>query len=207
MENVKAIINSNHFDTFQSWRQELIKLGYETKTYCLNAACFNSCQNRERIFELSVLKTHKKKTGFTFPEFNNNHNKVPLKSILDKDVEFNQKWNKYELFDLTKTKNNIHKLELKNYTNFSSEKFVYDINYSGPTLTATGALSRIKLFYRENYIREMLPNECFKYMGFKKSDYEKVRKTKLISDQKMIFLCGNSISVQVLETIFESLRF
>ena len=44
-------------------------------------------------------------------------------------------------------------------------------------------------------------------MGFKKSDFKKVVKTNLLSDGKLIYTAGNSISVEVLEGIFNSFKF
>lgn len=207
LENVKAMFDSNHINTYEEWEKELEKLGYISKRYMLNSKDFGSCQNRERAFVISVLKTHKKESGFIFPEFSKSDNKNPIKDILINYQEFNDKYNQYELIKRKVNSNNIHKYELKDYTSFNSENFVYDINYSGPTLTASGALSRIKLFYGNKKIREMLPEECFRYMGFDREDYVRVNNTNLVPDIKKIFLCGNSISVEVLEEIFRSFKF
>ncbi|WP_223644864.1 hypothetical protein [Mycoplasma tauri] len=43
-------------------------------------------------------------------------------------------------------------------------------------------------------------------MGFTKDDAIKVKNTNLISSNKMIFTCGNSISVEVLEAIFSEIK-
>ena len=133
--------------------------------------------------------------------------KVPLKDILSSDRRFNNKFNSYKLIEKNINSNNIKKYELKNYTKFQSENYVFDINYSGPTLTASGALSRIKLYFSKNEIREMNPEECFKYMGFEIDDYLKVANNQFLTPNKQIYLCGNSIVVQVLEAIFRSLKF
>lgn len=207
LENVKAIFDSNHINTYEEWEKELDKLGYVSKRYILNSRDFGSSQNRERAFVISVLKTHMKKTGFTFPSFQKKDFNTPLKDILVGSKKFNDKYSKYTITKKGKNKNNVCKYELNDYTKFNSENFVYDINFSGPTLTASGALSRIKLYYGEGKIREMLPIECFKYMGFDEADYIKVNETGLISDSKKIFLCGNSISIEVLESIFRSFKF
>lgn len=53
----------------------------------------------------------------------------------------------------------------------------------------------------------MSPIECFRYMGFSDEDFEKVVKTNLLNKNKLIYLMGNSINVQVLESIFKSLVF
>ncbi|UWV78552.1 hypothetical protein NWE59_00080 [Mycoplasmopsis felis] len=42
-------------------------------------------------------------------------------------------------------------------------------------------------------------------MGFSKKDANKVINSGLINKSKMIFICGNSISVEVLESLFESI--
>lgn len=209
LENVKAIINKNHITTFNEWIERLEALGYESKIYCLNSINFNSPQNRERIFLLSVLKSHKKNVGFEFSDLDNVYlkDKVPLKDILSSDRRFNNKFNSYKLIEKNINSNNIKKYELKNYTKFQSENYVFDINYSGPTLTASGALSRIKLYFSKNKIREMNPEECFKYMGFEIDDYLKVANNQFLTPNKQIYLCGNSIVVQVLEAIFRSLKF
>lgn len=209
LENVKGIINKKNLNTFKKWLKELEKLGYESKYYLLNSINYGSCQNRERVFAISVLKKHRKRVNFKFPILNEVIiNKNPIKNCLNQNIEFHQKFNNYVLKPKKLNQsNNIKKYELLNYTSFSSENFVYDINHSGPTLTASGAMSRIKLYFGKNKIREFLPIECFRYMGFEDHDFNNVQKTKLVNEAKQIYLCGNSIPVQVLEKIFESLVF
>jgi|GEM_PF-2472137 CPG DNA methylase len=51
----------------------------------------------------------------------------------------------------------------------------------------------------------MTPSEAFLYMGFEENDYLKVKNTNLITKNKMLFLCGNSISVEVLESLFKEI--
>ena len=208
LENVKAIVNHKNLKVFQSWLKQLEKFGYVSQYYVLNAANFGSAQNRERVFAISVLKDHQKQTGFEFPQLDQiQTNKKPLKSILDDQQIFDLQFNQYALVAKPITANNIKKYYLQNYTNFQSEAYVYDINYSGPTLTASGAMSRIKLYFGPNQIRMMNPQECFAYMGFKKQDFQKVLQTNLIAPSKLIYLAGNSIPVQILEAIFRSFKF
>lgn len=208
LENVKAIINKNHIANYEIWIKRLEKLGYESKQYILNSGNFKSCQNRERVFVLSVLKKHKKEVSFEFTNLEDIKEKhLPLNKIIKDDGKYLNKFNQYKLLEKQNNYNNIKKYELLSYTNFQSENFVYDINYSGPTLTASGAMSRLKIYFGNKKIREMYPSECFEYMGFTKNDFNNVSKTGLITDNKKIYLCGNSISVQVLEAIFKSLKF
>ncbi|MGL5521691.1 MAG: DNA (cytosine-5-)-methyltransferase [Metamycoplasmataceae bacterium] len=209
LENVKAMISKNHKANYNAWLKRLKSFGYKSKEYVLNATNFGSCQNRERVFVLSVLEDHAKKINFEFSPLNEIkiENKKPLKDILDLRLKYDDRFNKFNLLKKGLTKNNILKMELENYSNFSSENFVYDINHSGPTLTASGALSRIKLYFGPKKIRSITAKECFKYMGFQEEQYKTIIKHTNITENKLIYLAGNSISVEVLEAIFRTLVF
>ena len=52
-------------------------------------------------------------------------------------------------------------------------------------------------------IRKLTPKECFRLMGVKDEDFEKVRKNQ--TDSSLYHLAGDSIVVNVLEKIFENL--
>lgn len=209
LENVKAIVNKNHIETFNLWKDKLDELGYLNHQYILNSADFGSCQSRQRVFLLSVKKTHQKSTGFQFQQLKNRKSKTIIDTFsqVNSEIIFNKKFNNFKLSEFKLTPSNINKAKLLNYTNFQSENYVFDINFQGPTLTASGALSRLKFYYGKNKIHEISPIESFLYMGFKKEDYFKVKETKLVSDIKFNYLAGNSISVEVLEAIFETLVF
>ena len=210
LENVSQIGNYKNRKSLNEWISKLNKIGYETKIYYLNSSNFNSPQNRKRAYGLSIRKDWKEKMNFIFPDFESiiKKNKKPLKCILDKKVKqsyFLKQLDKFKKTDFVLTKSNINKSKLIGYTNFSSEAYVYDINFTGPTLTASGANSRIKII-DSNKIRKLNAKEALKYMGFNESDYKKIKKTNL-SETKIIYLAGNSIVVNVLEKIFESLKF
>ena len=210
LENVAQIGNYKNIKALNSWIQRLDELGYETKMYYLNSSNFNSPQNRERAFGLSIRKDWKKKVKFEFQDLESIYqkDKLPMKTILDKKINkkcLMPELEKYSRESFKLTKSNICKSKLIGYTNFSSEAYIYNPNYTGPTLTASGANSRIKIF-ENNKIRRISGKEAIKYMGFTEEDYKKIIKTKL-TETKIIYLAGNSIVVQVLEKIFESLRF
>lgn len=42
-------------------------------------------------------------------------------------------------------------------------------------------------------------------MGFKAFDYKKVNSLNFLTNNQMIYTCGNSISVEVLEEIFKEI--
>ena len=52
-------------------------------------------------------------------------------------------------------------------------------------------------------IRKLTPRECFRLMGFDDEDFEKAQKVN--SDTQLYKQAGNSIVVQVLESIFREM--
>lgn len=211
LENVTQIGNYKNINNLNLWIKTLEEIGYETRIYYLNSSNFNSCQNRERAYGLSIRRDWKEKVKFKFPNFENinlNKNK-PMTSILENKSDssslFLNDLDKYERSPFVLTKSNINKCKLIGYTNFSSESYIYDPNFVGPTLTASGANSRIKIL-ENNKIRKLSSKECIKYMGFSNSDFKKIKKTNL-NDTKIIYLAGNSIVINVLEEIFKRLKF
>ena len=196
MENVSSVIHNNHKHEFNNWIKSLDEIGYESKLYLLNAKDFGSPQNRLRAFLLSVRKDWKQSVNFEFREFKKSKRQKYLKDILQNDPSYDlflPNLDNYERTPFKTTKSLIKRSDLINYTKFSSESY--------------GANSRIKILTKDNKIRILSNLENFLYMGFHKNDYLKLKKSGLISAQKMTFLCGNSISVQVLEAIFKTLKF
>ena len=52
-------------------------------------------------------------------------------------------------------------------------------------------------------IRKLTPKECFRLMGVKDQDFEKIKKNQ--SDSSLYHLAGDSIVVNVLMAIFKEL--
>lgn len=55
MENVDAILNTNHIRNFQQWIRTLTKMGYTSSYAILNACDYGVPQNRKRCFMVSAL--------------------------------------------------------------------------------------------------------------------------------------------------------
>ena len=72
-----------------------------------------------------------------------------------------------------------------------------------PTLTATGE-SGAKNIINGFRIRKLTPRECFRLMGLKDDDIDKIQDVG-ISNSQQYKLAGNSIVVDVLEAIFKNL--
>ncbi|WP_223658954.1 DNA (cytosine-5-)-methyltransferase [Mycoplasma tauri] len=208
LENVKALTSKKFINDFEKWIKTLDNLGYKSKYAILNSTNYGSCQNRERVFMISVLKSENVDIKFP-PKVLNSIPKKHLEDIIINPYDGNNLSNllKYKHTEFKKSSAGIIKSKLINYTKFNSEAYIYKPLSVGSTLTASGANSRIKFFFEENKILRLINEiEAYQYMGFTKDDAIKVKNTNLISSNKMIFTCGNSISVEVLEVIFSEIK-
>ena len=208
LENVKNIVSVKHKPDLNIWIQTLKDFGYKSYIYILNASSFGSPQNRERAFVLSIRNDFEKTINFKKPIFETVNQKTSINIFPEiNDKKPLEKLNKYKHSDFLLTKNNINKASLLNYSTFHSEAHIYDPNFSGPTLTASGANSRIKIIDENNHIYSLTSSYLYRYMGMSASDYKKVSKSGLITENKLIYLAGNAISINVLEAIFKKLEF
>lgn len=89
-ENVKNVLSAKHKPNFDKYIQKMSDLGYENYYQVLNAKDYETPQNRERVFCVSILKSENK--GFKFPS------KKPLKTAY-KDLLENSPDDKYFLSD------------------------------------------------------------------------------------------------------------
>lgn len=84
LENVKNLVGKKFKPQFDAWVKWLDSIGYNTYYKVMNAKHYGICQNRERIFAISIRKDIDT-NGFTFPE------PIPLtirlKDILEHNVD------------------------------------------------------------------------------------------------------------------------
>ena len=81
---------------------------------------------------------------------------------------------------------------------------VYHENGIAPTLTASGESGAKKLIDGDFRIRKLTPRECFRLMGMRDDDIDKIQQAG-ISNTQQYKMAGNSIVVNVLEAIFKEL--
>ena len=82
MENVKALVSKKFAPTFLAWIETLNQLGYTSYYQVLNAKDYGVCQNRERIFVISIKGDHDLyKFPSPFPL------ETRLKDILEEEVD------------------------------------------------------------------------------------------------------------------------
>lgn len=217
MENVSKITTENNMPDFAQWIEFLDGLGYKSKYALLNAKDYGIPQNRERCFLVSWLGDY----YYEFPE------EIPLKlkpiDLLEEKVD-----KKY--FVSEKTKNAIIKT-LGRYSHFLTDAPIstilarYGRNYRGTVVLYDDYNSRVKedqdticcvttnisakavrngqKVIVNGDVRILTPKEVFRFMGFVDQDHEKA--SKHVSDSKLYKAAGNSIVVQVLESIFKQM--
>ena len=206
MENVKAILNKEFKPDLDSWIDELKKLWYKTTLpFQVNSADVWSPQNRTRVFMISKLISplQEEEVLKEFPKQKINK-QAKISDILQK-VENREKLDKskYSWYKILENKNNwIKKAILEWYTTFNSENYVYFKDWLSPTITASGAQSRIKFFQDDWEIYFLNSLEHLLLQGFDKNFYNKLKKLDF-TETKIKFLAWNSINVVVLEKIFE----
>lgn len=245
-ENVKGLItnkNKSHFDYYL----DCLKDDYNHYYKVLIATDFGIPQKRERIFTISIRKdidtntfnldNLEKKPMRALKQFleNNVNIKYYIKQqsmvkaieqgkikVINNEIDTNTN----DIANTITTKqfrwNNGGVIKIP-FSTFNQENYVHiatNDNVQVPTITATGANSRIKIalpivkhFFqdipifiindKQYVIRVLTPRECWRLMGFTDNDYNKVE--PLLKDAQLYKLAGNSIVVQVLEAIFKSL--
>lgn len=200
-ENVKALTSKKFATEFKIVLDSLDAAGYNNYFAVLNSKDHGIPQNRERVFIISIRKDID--IGFTFPD------PIPLtlklKDFLEDEVD-----EKYYLegkfTEMVPINENYSELiggTIGKMTDIYRR--CYDENGIAPTLhTCPGGNTEAKIYRSDGRVRKLIPIEYFKLMGFTVEDYKKASNAG-ISNTQLYKQAGNSIVVNVLEAIFNSL--
>lgn len=181
LENVKNLVGKKFKPEFDKWLEYLEGLGYTNYWQVLNAKDYGVPQNRERVFVVSILGEHK---PYKFP--NPIHLEKCIKDIMENKVD-----------DICY----VERTPLK-YLNRNGKKTDGQYTFCVDTCHTGG----IKEYYSDNTyrIRKLTPRECFRLMGMRDDDIDKIQAAG-ISNTQQYKMAGNSIVVDVLEAIFKNL--
>lgn len=159
-----------------------------------------------------TLKNAKNKSGLTIKDIAHklNINKTTVEhwfrndncfSIPDEDIWLDLK----KLLGITTDEfdKSIMEFEIKP-NEYDMSNRVYHENGIAPTLTASGESGAKKIIGEDFRIRKLTPRECFRLMGMSDEDIDKIQQAE-ISNTQQYKMAGNSIVVDVLETIFKEL--
>ncbi len=199
LENVKGLLNHDKGRTFQVILNTLDEIGYTVFFQILNTYKHgNLPQNRERIYIVAFRKDLEV-TNFNFPD------EVKLTNCFKNFIKRNEKveekyyYNeRFKIFD--KIKNEI---TLYDTAYQWRRKYVRaNKNNVCPTLTAnmgTGG-HNVPLIIDDFGIRKLTPKECLKLQGFDENF-----NTCNLSDSKIYKQSGNSVSIPVINNIFNNI--
>lgn len=202
-------------DCFDYYVSVMEEFGYVSYAKVLTASDYGIPQNRDRVFVVSILKDTPNATNFVFPQ--KKELKWGLKNFIDQSVDFSDpkvqltEKEKGILFYLDDGTLAVKEGTKKGYKEIKEWQI---INLSIPGSTTrrgrvgdnakTITTSPRQAIYYDGKIRMLTAKEYLRLMGFKDSDYQKMRDAG-ITDSQICSLAGNSICVPVLEAIFSQL--
>ncbi len=228
MENVRNILSKKHKQNFDEWQSYLEHIGYHSQVYTLNSKWFGVPQDRTRTFMVSVFvddnDVFKEEISNYFEDNNIERN------FSENNVEL-RKISEYLRTDYRK-KILLSEARESNPNDTPSRTKIYEnnriLNENSKWLEVVKTITTkqdrnpnagILLFNRREegkaLYRNLTPRECFLFMGFDDKDFDILMENNIISrgnnkvfsKEKLVRFAGNSIVVDVLESIFEQIYF
>ena len=233
LENVKNLVGKKFKADFDKWLEYLEGLGYTNYWKVLNAKNYGVPQNRERVFVVSILGEHEpfewptpipldkciadiledevdekyylsEEIQKRFKITNQNKNiigttKPEFRTIGQRDLVYNKNGIMGALVatDYKQPKQIICEQRCDEGLRFFKDNVCGTIR----TIDSGGD----KRVIEENFkIRKLTTRECFRLMGMKDDDIDKIQQAG-ISNTQQYKMAGNSIVINVLEGIFKNL--
>ena len=229
-ENVKNLLGERNRHNFDNYLKEMERLGYKNYYQVLNAKDYGIPQNRERVFTVSILGDKK----FEFPEKKPLMKKLAdmLEPEVDErfylkktqNIVFTEKrvyWDNSGKGYGSQQDRAVYSDGLSptlSSCNGNGDKALVCIiasrgrgenNEQHLEPRKDGLTNTITSVQKDNYVakdyklRKLTPKECWRLMGFDDTDFEKAEKVN--SNAQLYKQAGNSIVVNVLETILKEL--
>ena len=173
------------------------EIGYNNYYAVLNLKDFGIPHSRERVVIVSIRKDID--IGFTFPT------PIPLTRKLSDYIESGTVDRDISLCITARYAGVISPSQdymRRRYLGKSICQLVYE-NTSREEQLSFYKKDPYGVFECDGYMRPLTPKECFRLMGVKDEDYDKVTKNQ--SDSSLYHLAGDSIVVNVLMAIFKEL--
>lgn len=188
-ENVRALVSKKMINDFSQMLDLLDELGYNSYYQVLNSKDYTIPHSRNRVFIISIRKDVDNNT-FKFPE------KQPL-TLKASDFYDTQVDDVYYVEEKHHKYFNEFRLK-KKYSSLNSDVIIC-------MTTKQGQRSNPQNFVQDDKgYRILTVGEMLALQGFNR-DYGQLLLQNGISIQQVGFMCGNSITVTVLEYIFRNL--
>ena len=227
MENVSNILSETHEKNFKEWKNYLEDIGYTNQVYTLDAANFGIPQHRRRTFMISVYSKNKHKVELIEKYFENNNlqkeqyispqKQMPLKEFLRTDYSINKYRIEADISNPNDTPSR-QKIFKDNDLLYDGEKYLKETVKTITTKQDRNPNSGVILydseFENKSMYRNLTPRECFLLMGFEESDFQALMDNNFVTKgsqmfftrEKLIKMAGNSIVVNVLESVFKQIN-
>lgn len=224
MENVSAIHGPMHIKNFKIWIEELENLGYHNQYFDLDASDFGIPQSRVRTFMVSVYTkdlTEEQRTDILKYLANTSLNRVAEKPLIDRYLRLDYTNDIYKNEALESTPNDTpsrQKIGTKSSILAIGDKPTGNIAKTITTKqdrypNAGIILHGMPLDIKKSRYRNLTPRETFLLMGFDEQDFQNLlenniyitQSRKILNTTKLLKLSGNSIVVNILESIFTEL--
>ena len=212
MENVPQVHGKGNVEDFNKWQLKLEELGYKNYWQDLIATDYGIPQTRNRCFMVSILGNY----SYSFPP--KQALKLKLKNMLEDNVDEKYYLSNKMINTITtglSFRNNTF-LAIKNATkkgyleatkgdgvDISSRMEHHRGNVQKSKVQTLTTQCDTGVVENDLRIRKLTPKECFRLMGVKDEDYEKVAKNQ--SNASLYHLAGDSIVVNVLIAIFKEM--
>ncbi|GFN32394.1 DNA cytosine methyltransferase [Paenibacillus xylaniclasticus] len=189
-ENVKALVNNNLIHQFDMMVELLDDAGYNTYWKVLNSKDYGIPHSRNRLFIVSIRKDIDD-GSFAFPN--------PIQLIKKASDYYDDEVSQEHYINTDKQMKYISEFRLKKkYSSLNADVIICQT-------TKQGNLSNPQNFVKdEKGYRVMTSRELLALQGFKKEYADKLLKNGITKEQ-IGKMSGNSVTVSVLECIFENL--
>lgn len=188
-ENVRALVSKPMKSQFDEMMKMMDEMGYNSYVKVLNSKDFNIPHSRNRVFIVSIRKDIDNGT-FEFP--NKQDSTIKASDLYDEYVE-----DEFYLEECHHKYFNEFRLK-KKYSSLNADVLVC-------MTTKQGQKSNPQNFVKDaKGYRILTDREMFAFQGFKKK-YGILLRNNGITTAQIGYMCGNSITVTVLEAIFRKL--
>ena len=209
LENVKNLEKHDKGKTLSTIKNVITNLGYTFYSKTLNSSFFGIPQHRERLYMVCIRNDLGIK-NFEFPD--PTFEKINLSDILEKKLDINNYEIKRSDISIKGNpmieKNHLNTRILKpirigTINKGGQGERIYSDQGHAITLSAYGGgiASRTGAYLINNKIRKLSERECLRAQGFP----ETFEFPKNIPRNQIYKMCGNSVSVPVIEKIFSQI--
>lgn len=208
LENVKGLLSLHNGKVMQDIIHLLRGLGYRVYYKLLNSFNFGTPQIRERIYIVGVKEnlTH---SYFEFPEgeANAEYNLGDFLTDQDESLVLQEDSAKYQTF-LKYLNNKYNKNKYRLNEILSQQNLILDTRQSDLRIFSakipTLRMGRHGILYvKNNKLRHLSAKEALALQGF---DKEYLQISDIVSNNKILSLAGNAMTVPVIEAIARNLK-